>query len=292
MNSTAEKDKREMAALETAFGLFTETTERMVRSHEELKRRVESLTEELAEKNRILTAQVEELNRLRALEQRMHRSERLAALGEMAAGVAHEIRNPLGGIKLYAGLLARALAGNEKERALAEKILAGTSHMDNVVEGMLAFTRDIEPDRRAADLVAVVRQALELAAGAVGESGVEVAVTGDAKVEAQVDAELLRRVFLNVITNACQAMPNGGRLTIELKGEPSGAAQRAVCRFEDTGPGIPEGVIGRLFTPFFTTREDGTGLGLAISQRIVEAHGGEITAANAPRGGAVFTVRI
>jgi len=291
MMAEAKQKDPEIAALAEAFGLFTAQTERLQRSHQELKGRVAALTDELAQKNRELSEQIEEVERLRALEERMHRTERLAALGEMAAGVAHEIRNPLGGIELYAGLLERALEGNEKERILAAKILAGTRHLDRIVEGMLAFTREMEIDRGRVDLVEVARQAVELAAGAVEASGVTVSFDGEDDVAAVGDAELLRRVFLNVVTNACQAMTKGGSLRIACRVDESSDRRSAVCEFADTGPGVPAEALDRVFNPFFTAREGGTGLGLAISHRIVEAHGGEITVANADAG-AVFTVRL
>jgi len=289
MMAEAKQKDPEIAALAEAFDLFTAQTERLQNSHEVLKGRVAELTDELAHKNRELSEKIEEVERLRALEERMRRSKRLAALGEMAAGVAHEIRNPLGGIELYAGLLARALEGNEKDRSLAEKIISGTRHLDGIVEGMLAFTREMEIDRAPLDLVEVARQAVELAAGAVEASGVEVLFGGEGEAAASGDAELLRRVFLNIVTNACQAMPEGGRLTIACRVAEAGAA---ICEFADTGPGVPAEALDRIFNPFFTARDGGTGLGLAISHRIVEAHGGEITAANAAGGGAVFTVRL
>jgi len=290
MMAEAKQKDPEIAALAEAFGLFTAQTERLQKSHEVLRGRVAELTDELAQKNRELSEKIEEVERLRALEEKMHRSKRLAALGEMAAGVAHEIRNPLGGIELYAGLLARALEGNEKDKSLAEKIISGTRHLDRIVEGMLAFTREMEIERAPVDLTEVVRQALELAAGAVEASGVEVVFDGEAEAAASGDAELLRRVFLNIVTNACQAMHAGGRLTISCRADEATGA--AACEFSDTGPGVPAEALDCIFNPFFTARDGGTGLGLAISHRIVEAHGGEITAANAAGGGAVFTVRL
>jgi signal transduction histidine kinase len=222
----------------------------------------------------------------------MHRSQRLAALGEMAAGVAHEIRNPLGGIELYAGLLARELAGNDKEKPLADKILSGARHLDGIVEGMLAFTREMAPERQRVDLVRVARRAVEQASGEIESSGVAVVFEGDVSVGAVGDEELMTRVLVNIVRNACQAMPSGGKLTVECRREDTAAGPRALCRVSDTGEGIPTGALDRIFNPFFTARDGGTGLGLAISHRIIEAHGGEIAAENDPRGGAVFTVRI
>ena len=222
----------------------------------------------------------------------MRRGERLAALGEMAAGVAHEIRNPLGGIKLYAGLLSRALESNEKDRALAEKITAGTDHLNTIVEGMLAFTREMEVRRDPIDLADVAGAAIELAAGAIEQSGARVERAGLAELPAVGDAEMLCRVLLNIITNACQAVERGGIVTIECASDNSAGSPAAVVRVTDSGAGVSPEAIDKVFNPFFTAREGGTGLGLAISHRIVEAHGGEIAAENVPGGGARFAVRI
>ena len=130
MTAMAQQKDPEIAALAEAFEVFTRQTDRLQRSHEELRVRVAELTDELARKNAELAGKIEEVERLRALEEKMHRQERLAAIGEMAAGMAHEIRNPLGGIELYAGLLARDLEGDEK--GLAEKITTGVRHLDGI----------------------------------------------------------------------------------------------------------------------------------------------------------------
>ena len=292
MTPVAKEQDPELTALAEAFGVFSKQTERLQSSHEELKTRVAELTDELARKNRELVEKIGEIDRLRALEERMQRSKRLAALGERAAGVAHEVRNPLGGIELYAGLLARDLEGDEEKRSLAEKIITGTRYLDRIVEGMLDFTREMEVERRRVDLRAVIEQAVELAGAALRDSGVEVVREGAGELAAFGDGELLRRVFLNIVTNACQAMSGGGRLVITCRPETVHGSPVAVCEFADSGPGVSEEAMDRVFNPFFTAREGGTGLGLAISHRIVEAHGGEISVRNNPGGGACFTVRL
>lgn len=239
---------------------FHQATERLGQSYA----RIAELQKELAEKDRKLS-----------------RKTRLEALGRMAANLAHEIRNPLGGIQLYASMLRRDLAADPAKVQTVDRILAAVSGLDKLVEDMLAFGRDQEPRRAPARLPAVVDAALDLARTALSRVEV-VRRVDDAMVT--LDAEMMQRVFLNIILNAAQAMEQGGTLTIE--GDASGV------RFSDTGPGIPKEVFDKLFTPFVTGKAKGTGLGLAIAQKIVEAHGGTIEARNNPDGGATFEVRL
>ncbi len=241
---------------------FNQATENLARSYQ----RIGELQREVAEKDRQLS-----------------RKTRLEMLGRMAAGLAHEIRNPLGGIQLYAGMLRRDLAGDPDKVRTLDRILAAVSGLEKLVEDMLTYGRDLEPRRAPAPLSALVDEAVDLARGALEERALRVARARDGA-SVEVDAEMIRRVFLNLILNAAQAMEPGGTLAIAASG-------RSVS-FSDTGAGISADLLDKLFTPFLTSKAKGTGLGLAIAQKIVEAHGGAIEARNNPDRGATFTVRL
>ncbi len=234
-----------------------------------------------------------DLTELKELEERARRRDRLTALGEMAAGVAHEIRNPLGGIALFASNLRRKLPAGSRESDQADRIVAAVASLDRIVADMLTFTRSRPPDRRPTPLEHVVGSALALAASTLSEKQIAVREEfATAEARYPLDSELLARAFLNVILNAAQVLPTGGRLTIALREERNGPQREAVAEFADEGPGIPPEISEQLFNPFFTTRKDGTGLGLAITHKIVQDHGGTITVRPNRPCGAVFSFRL
>jgi two-component system, sporulation sensor kinase E len=240
---------------------FNQATERLGQSY----RTIGELQKEIAEKDRQLA-----------------RKTRLETLGRMAANLAHEIRNPLGGIQLYASMLRRDLEWDDAKVRTLDRILGAISGLDSLVEDMLAFGREVEPRKRMQPLRPLVEQALELSRGLLDAKKVRVDVSVEA--EAEIDGEMMQRVFLNVVANAAQAVEEGGRLSIA-------GWERAVA-FTDDGPGIAPEILEKIFTPFLTSKTKGTGLGLAIAHKIVEAHGGTIEAKNGPGGGATFTIRL
>ena len=261
-STQAPQDLRKL--LETYLASFAS----LERSQEALRRQVSDLTEELEQKNALLA-----------------RRSRLAELGEMAAGLAHEIRNPLGGIRLYAGLLERDLAKAPESAALLDKIRLGVEQLDRIVREMLDFTRPIVLERRETSLEQVLEEALGFALPP-GQGLVRIRRDYGTDLRAPVDLHHLRRALLNLLLNAVEAMPEGGELGLVLKPAP----EAVEIRIEDTGSGVPPDALGRIFDPFFTSKAQGTGLGLAIVQRVVEAHGGSVAAENRPGGGAAFRI--
>lgn len=241
---------------------------------------------------------------------RMKERDRLAALGEMAAGLAHEIRNPLGAIKGAAQLLLPAAAAAPEaspplvssvdgapEREFLSIIVEEANRLNRVVSQFLDYARPFRGELAPLDVNEVVRKSAQLITPPPLESGtppVDVALAlAEELPRVRADAEQLRQVFLNLALNAVQAMPQGGKLTISTalrKGGRRGPAQFLEVRFRDNGPGIPQAVLKNLFIPFYTTKEKGTGLGLPISQRIIENHGGTIEVRSRPGVGATFTV--
>jgi signal transduction histidine kinase len=249
---------------------YSEVTEKLQQSHDQLNRTVQHLRGELSEKNRLL-----------------ERKNRLAALGEMAAGMAHEIRNPLGGIHLYASLLAKDVADRPASHDLVAKISNGVKRLESIVSQVLQFSRDIQINPTCCDLAEIVRQTVELAAHE------NTRVIGPQSVPVVVDSLLVGQSLLNLALNAIEAMDHRGELRIEYFTPPGDSdAKQFHLIVRDTGPGIDSAVIDRIFNPFFTTKDSGTGLGLSIVHRVIEAHDGSIVASNGEDGGAKFEVRI
>lgn len=261
--------ERELAAI---ISSYNEVTEKLKGAHERLGHEVCLLREELAEKNRELA-----------------RKERLAALGEMAAGVAHEIRNPLGGIQLYASLLERDLAERPELKRIATKISSGVATLDGIVRDILAFAGGDVVKLTPTELAAVVEEALELAAPQQRALEAQVHVDLSAcDVLVQGNPCQLERALLNLVFNALDAAGERGFVWIDCQTDSSGDyVELAVA---DDGPGVPPELSQRIFDPFFTSKDSGTGLGLAIVHRAAESHGGSVRVTARPGGGAVFTL--
>ena len=266
---------------------YTQVTDKLQRSHEALNDEVARLQRELSGANA-----------------QLQRSKRLAGLGEMAAGIAHEIRNPLAAIQLYAGMLVEDLAAiYEKCDAIdvgpqldtAEKIATAVSGLNAIVCDVLTFSREMKPNLIEVDVASLFDRALEMHRPALLATGTQIhrldREQDESDRKAMIDPQMVAAALLNLIRNAVDAMetiPAGQPRLLTLEARRDGA-QVVLC-IRDSGPGIAEVDIDRIFNPFFTTRSTGTGLGLAIVHRIIDAHGGTITAYN--DGGAVFEVRV
>jgi len=222
------------------------------------------------------------------------RSEKLAAVGLLAAGVMHEINNPLSAILAYAQLLLKGEL-TARQRADLERIAAEALRASRIVQNLLTFARPMRPQKSATNVNRAVESALELRQHELDRDGVAVSALlrpGLPPVEA--DPNQLQQVFINIINNAHDAVLDQGggdaRLTIATH-----AHDGHVCvTFDDNGPGIPQDCLGRIFDPFFTTKEAGrgTGLGLAVCHGIIREHGGRISALNLPGAGARFVVEL
>ncbi len=223
------------------------------------------------------------------LQLELRRSERLAALGRLLAGVAHEARNPLAGIRSTAQLWQRGVGiGAESLGGLIHEV----DRLEEIVSSLLQFSRADAQALHLGDLNAVLAEAARLAAGPAEAKGVWIDLDLAANLPAvRMAPSALLQVFRNLTTNATQAMPRGGKLRLATRVDPGRRAVLAVVA--DSGEGLPSDVIGHLFEPFFTTKAEGTGLGLAIAREIALAHRGDLRAANrtdAP--GAVFTLTL
>jgi signal transduction histidine kinase len=241
------------------------------------------------------------IERLRRSEREVLRSEQLAAVGQMAAGMAHELRNPLTSMKILvqAALLADDGVAPAKHGAassvgprLGGRDLAvleeEIDRLERLVHTFLQFARPPKLEKKTLDVCTVVREAIELVSPRAGE-GRRIDFAPSGPVWAAVDPDQFRQVLLNLFLNAFDATGPAGVVEVVLEAEPEGWL---TLRVRDNGCGLPATLGERIFAPFVTTKETGLGLGLSICKRIAEAHGGEITGANRPEGGAVFTLRL
>jgi signal transduction histidine kinase len=274
-----------LAELQAAFEVFTGATSVLEQQYRALQSHVQALRAELEEKQRALTASIE---RQRCLESQALRHSRLAAMGEMAATLAHEVRNPLGAMELFVGMLDEEVADRPSARRLTGQIGSCIADLNHFVTNILDYTRLPEPTRTLVDLDALVDDALLAGAPALG-AGVRVERRGTAGATCALDRGLLLQTLLNLVRNAGEAMNGSGTLTIAI--EP---AERWVrLTVADTGPGIPPGREESIFAPFFTTKERGTGLGLAVARAAVAAHGGTLAIRpSTGQGGAVFVLTL
>ena len=251
------------------------------------------LAERLAETNR----------RLEHAQAEARRSERLAALGQLSAGLAHEIRNPLGVIKGSAEMLTQKLqASDELASELAGYISTEVNRLSALVTEFLDFARPLHAEPHPADLIALLDRVLQIVAERFAgkqltgrqETGKSVRVErhyASGLPLVPLDESLCEQAFLNLVQNAYEAMEDhGGRLRVEVRPTTQNDCEGVELRLADTGPGVPEELREEIFNPFVTTKKTGVGLGLSIVSKIVDGHHGSIHVENAPEGGAVFTL--
>jgi signal transduction histidine kinase len=228
--------------------------------------------------------------RLQEQERDLLRAEQLAAVGRLAAGVAHEVRNPLTGVKLLLQAAARPDAPTPLTPDRLRLLLGEVGRIERTVRGLVDFARTPPPDRRPHDLAELVAEAVELAAGRAEAKGVAVRVEPPADpLPAAVDRDQLLSLLTNLLFNAVDASPPGGVVEVTAAADPGGMIRVTVA---DAGPGIDPAVRERLFEPFATTKPAGTGLGLTVARRVAVEHGGTLAAADRPGGGAVFTLTL
>ncbi len=261
----------EDADLQTVLAAWHSATLRLERTHVTLQEEVRRLTDELEAKNRELA-----------------RKNRLADLGQMAAHVAHEVRNNLVPVSLYLSLLRRRLLDDEQSLDVLQKIESGFRDLDVTVNDLLHFTSDRDPHCREFSVHDLFQEICDSLRPQLSAQAIDVSIEGEAALVATADREMIRRALLNLVLNAVDAMPDGGRL--ELAVALDGNVLQLIVA--DSGPGLSEEILRRLFEPFVTTKPSGTGLGLTIVERIAEVHCGTVTATNAAGQGARFTLHL
>ncbi|MBI2431623.1 MAG: PAS domain S-box protein [Candidatus Hydrogenedentes bacterium] len=228
----------------------------------------------------------QDLSEIIALREQVRQIDRLAAIGEMAATVAHEIRNPLGGIRGFAAFLAQDIPETDPRRRLVDKILQGAKSLEKVVNELLAYTRPVELELRPTPCTAIVQAAQGFLDYDGGRIQMVDSVSEDYRVLA--DTDKMGQVILNLLLNAVQSIEGKGEIRIEARADD----HYVLLNIHDTGCGMDEAHLARAFSPFFTTKEKGSGLGLAICQKIVEGHGGTLNLHSIPGRGSVATVRL
>src|SRR5438094_1756408 len=272
----------ELAIRNLFFFLAAIVVNRFVTENRRQALRHQKLAETLAETNR----------RLEQAQADARRSERLAALGQLSAGLAHEIRNPLAVIKGSAETLTRTLGtSNALAGELAGYISSEVNKLNALVSRFLDFARPLDLDLRPEELPALIDEALKSVRDRFPEDRVEVEREYAADLpQAPVDAAFCEQVFTNLAQNAYEAMAGEGKLRIKVAAANANGRRGVEIDFQDTGPGVTEGLGEQIFNPFFTTKKDGVGLGLSIVSKIVDQHHGWIRVSSEPGKGACFRV--
>jgi signal transduction histidine kinase len=261
--------KHVQADLEAVLAAWHSATLRLEQTHNALSAEVRRLTAELERKNRQLA-----------------RKDRLADLGQMASHIAHEVRNCLVPVSLYASLLKRRLAGDHGSLEILAEMAAGIASLDVTVNDLLQFTLDRDPQWESVPVRKLVEEVLASIAPQLDAQAIDPRVVIAPQIAIMGDRNMVHRALLNLVLNAVDAMPHGGTLTITAREN----AARLDVEVADTGAGLSDEALRRAFEPFYTTKRNGTGLGLAIVYRVAEVHGGDVTAVNRPNGGAALTI--
>jgi signal transduction histidine kinase len=243
-----------------------------------------------------------DLTRVEQLEERERLRDRLAALGEMAAAIAHEVKNPLAGIEVMAGILKRQLPESPDAQTTLADIIKEAKMANVIVQEVLAFVRPLRLQVEDVAVADVVRDAITMAENHPQKGQIQISVgVPESLRPIQGDSHQLRQIFTNFLTNAFEAMNGTGTIAITavaIEGEEESTTAEqmpgpmVLITITDDGPGIPPEVMDRIFSPFFTTKPQGSGLGLAIVRKIVDAHDGRIDVGERPGGGTIFRVTL
>lgn len=263
----------DLDTLREAFTQFNASASELEQSYRLLKAEVGHLKHELSESHL-------EKERLREEAERNHR---LAVVGEMATKMAHELRNPLGSIELFAGLLKKELAGNPKKELWADHLKTAVASMDYAITNLLLFTGKPQAECRAVDLNFLIKSLHPFVSHRLLQHKIDWKNQISEMKMIWCDEDLMRQVLLNLITNAIDAMPSGGSLNISAK-EALLDQDGMTIIISDTGVGMHEETISHIFDPFFTTKKTGTGLGLSIVQNAIAAHEGSIRVESTGQG--------
>ncbi len=228
---------------------------------------------------------LEDLTEIKQLQREVQHARTVSALGEMAANVTHEIRNPLGAIGGFAALLERDIPPDDPRQRLVKKIIEGVGNLDKIIGNLLFVSRDVQPQLRKVPIKWIVNDVLGFLTADFHDVENKIVIEKKyprQKIEAFVDPQLFQQMLLHVMKNSVQAMPEGGTLTVQLQKSHHKTFRVIVS---DTGEGLPETMKDKLYFPFSSTKHKGTGLGLAIVRKIVELHRGTIQFHSAPRKG-------
>ncbi|MBD3178675.1 MAG: response regulator [Candidatus Latescibacteria bacterium] len=238
-----------------------------------------------------IVAVFEDLSQQKAIEKELRRADRLRSLGELSAGVAHEIRNPLTGIATTAQVLSERLKKESSNKQYISVILSEINRLDDIIKNLLNFAKPASPSFSRNSIEGIIRNCTDLLGKKADSRGMQIRIENEIDDDQCVlDSDQMKQVVLNLCRNAIQACEDGGVLSILIKG--SEKPDNIMIEFRDNGTGIDEGISDKLYNPFFTTRSEGSGLGLSISRKIIESHRGTITHISKPGEGTSFFVEL
>jgi len=236
----------------------------------------------------------QDLTEFKKMEDQIKQADILATIGGMGAGIAHELRNPLASIKGSIELLAEGLTLDEEQKALMNIVIRESTHLNNVINDFLTYARPRPPKLEPCDINSLIDDTLTMLKNGNDFNHTISIVTDleDGHKVLSLDANQMKQVFWNLAINACQAMPEGGTLTVKCQTRNNKPKPCKIIEFRDTGIGIPKEHLTRVFHPFYTTKERGTGLGLCTAYRVIEAHGGKIEVESQPGRGSLFRIHL
>lgn len=221
-----------------------------------------------------------DVSRIKALEEEMQKTRTMAALGEMAATVAHEVRNPLGAMGMWVGLLERDLDAEDPRKKIVGRVMEGLARLNRIVSNLLVYSRPVRANFHRVNMADVLGEIADFVQIEIERQNQSITVekkwSDETSAYVRIDPEKMHQVVMNLCLNAVQAMPDGGSLSVHLDDVPHRKAGYVSFRIVDTGSGIDSETLEKMFDPFFTTKENGTGLGLAIVKKLVEFHRGHI----------------
>lgn len=246
-----------------------------------------SVGETVMEGEHRFTGILHDLSARVALEERLREQSALAKLGEMAAVIAHEVKNPLAGIRGVVQVIGGRLPAASTDAQMMKEIVSRIDSLDGLMKDLLLFARPPKPQRQPTDIEALVRATADLLQRDQSLAGVRIDISGSAR-PITVDPEMIKMVIHNLLINGAHAMESVGTIRVEI----GIVADQCTIAVSDAGPGIPTDVRDKMFAPFFTTKSRGTGLGLPTAKRFVEAHHGQIVVRCPPAGGTTVTVRL
>jgi two-component system sensor histidine kinase HydH len=247
----------------------------------------------LAEREQTLGERDRALEELRDAQETLVQSEHQAAMGFLTAGLAHEIRNPLGAIRGSAEILGKAPSGDERTQRVAARLVDETERLDGVLTRFLHFARHERGEAQPTNLADMADEVVQLVGAEAAQRGIDISHQRCSPTPTVLlDGGALRQVLLNLVLNAMQVQPEGGKVRLHSGVDSEAGALPLFARVEDAGPGIPPEERAAVFHPYYSTRAGGTGLGLAISQRVVADHGGVLKVGDGALGGASFELRL
>lgn len=279
-----------LSGLTSPVSILLESTRKLKGGN--LDHRVEGLKDEFGE---LASSFNEMAASLKEQMLKMQRTEQMVIVGELAAGLAHEIKNPLAGIKVAMQILSEETSMSEEDREVIRKVAQEVVRLESLMRNFLNFAKPAKPQLAELNVNSLVNTVLAFYAKSRPSSpdrpnAIRIEKDLPPLPETMADAMQLQQIFLNLVLNAVDAMPNGGTLSVRTFHEQEAGLLR--IEFADTGKGIARENVDKIFQPFFTTKPKGTGLGLAISKQLIEQHGGAITVAENPGGGTVFLISL